>query len=42
MGKLKVTLVRKPTQLTKPKATGYSIIMGKNLKKIKNNNSKKK
>ncbi len=42
MGKLKVTLVRKASQLTKLKATGYSIIMGKNLKKIKINNSKKK
>tara|TARA_B100001248_G_C27175405_1_gene359857 strand:- start:145 stop:324 length:180 start_codon:yes stop_codon:yes gene_type:complete len=32
MGKLKVTLVRKPSQLTKLKATGYSIILGRNLR----------
>ena len=33
MGKLKVTLVRKASQLTKLKATGYSIILGRNLRK---------
>ncbi len=33
MGKLKVTLVRRASQLTKLKATGYSIILGKNLRK---------
>ena len=33
MGKLKVTLVRKPSQLPKLKATGYSIILGRNLRK---------
>ena len=33
MGKLKVTLVRKTSQLTKLKSTGYSIIFGRNLKK---------
>ena len=32
MGKLKVTLVRKPSQLPKLKATGYSIILGRNLR----------
>ena len=32
MGKLKVTLVRKPSQLTKLKATGYSIMLGRNLR----------
>ena len=33
MGKLKVTLVRKASQLTKLKVTGYSIILGRNLRK---------
>jgi hypothetical protein len=39
MGKLKVTLVRKASQLTKLKATGYSIILGRNL--IKNTDADK-
>ena len=33
MGKLKVTLVRKVSQLPKLKSTGYSIILGRNLVK---------
>ena len=33
MGKLKVTLVRRASQLTKLKVTGYSIILGRNLRK---------
>tara|TARA_X000000950_G_C13772202_1_gene601469 strand:+ start:102 stop:281 length:180 start_codon:yes stop_codon:yes gene_type:complete len=33
MGKLKVTLVRKSSQLTKLKATGYLMILGRNLRK---------
>ena len=33
MGNLKVTLVRKASHLTKLKATGYSIILGRNLRK---------
>ncbi len=32
MGKLKVTLARNTSQLTKLKSTGYSIIFGRNLK----------
>ena len=36
MGKLKVTMVRKISQLPKLKSTGYSIILGRNLlKKLK-------
>ena len=31
MGKLKVTLVRRASQLPKIKSTGYSIILGRNL-----------
>ena len=38
MGKLKVTLARKTSQLTKLKSTVYSIIFGKNLKKIDKKN----
>ena len=43
MGKLNVTLVRKASQLPQLKATGYSIILGRNLKKNirKDSNDKK-
>ena len=43
MGKLKVTLVRKVSQLPKLKSTGYSIILGRNLvKKQKEKKGEKK
>ena len=42
MGKLKVTLVRKVSQLPKLKSTGYSIILGRNLVKKQKEKKEKK